>query len=275
MRYHEIIKALTEEPLLITPAAHASIFKLFEDHRTLEAAAFKAAREGVDACGDEIDLEQMEVIDGVAYVPIRGPIGRGLGKFEKGAGAVDVADVMAELRQADKNPDVSGILLLIDSPGGMVSGTPELADVVASIEKPVFAFTPGEMASAAYWVGAAADRVFATKSANVGSIGVYLPFYDMSKRVEAAGVKVDVIASGKYKGLGMPGTSLTAEQREFLQARVNEIATMFQEHVWRNRGAGVDLGDMQGQIWTAPAALRKGLLDEIVNDADDVAALLR
>jgi hypothetical protein len=75
MRLHEILRALTEEPLLITPAAHGSLLNLFKEHATLEAIDFRAKREGKDLCGEEVELEQMEVIDGVAHIPISGPIG--------------------------------------------------------------------------------------------------------------------------------------------------------------------------------------------------------
>lgn len=274
MKYHQIIAALTEEPLLITPAAHASLLRLFEEHRTLERAEFHAKREGVDYCGNEVDLDQMEVIDGVAHIPIGGPIGFKLGKFEKGAGAVDVQDVMDDLDEAEDDDKVRGILLDIDSPGGMVSGTPELADRILAVDKPIFAFTSGMMASAAYWIGASADRVFATRSADVGSIGVYCPFLDSSERLKQEGLKVEVISSGIYKGIGVPGTALTADHREFLQERVNQIAMMFQQHVSDQRGGNVSVEDMRGQIFMGEDALRRGLIDEIVEDKDQVAGML-
>jgi signal peptide peptidase SppA len=275
MKYHEIIAALTEEPLLITPAAHSGIWKLFEQHRSLSAEEFKVAREGVDMCGEAVELESMEIIDGIAHIPISGPIGAKLGKFEKGAGMVDVADVLKELSEADAMPkrEVRGIILDIDSPGGMVTGTPELAERIKAVSKPVFAFTSGGMCSAAYWVGAAADRVFATRSATVGSIGVYCPFMDSSEALKARGLKVEVFASGKYKGLGIPGTSLTDDHREFMQARVLEIAEMFYDHVKECRPDAQDEA-MQGQVFMAPTALRNGLIDEMVADKDEVAAML-
>lgn len=273
MKYHQIIATLTEEPLLITPAAHASLFKLFEEHRAMDAEEFKAAREGVDMCGEEVELEQMEVIDGIAHIPIGGPIGKGLGKFEKGAGAVDVDDVMDEIQEAEEDPNVRAIILDIDSPGGMVSGTPELADRVAACEKPIYAFTAGMMCSAAYWIACASDMVFATKSADVGSIGVYVPYLDQSKRYENAGLKVDVISSGKYKGAGVPGTSLNKDQREFMQDRVNDIAEMFYSHVEANRPDS-SREDMQGQVFKGEMAFAKGLIDQVVGDKEQVIDLL-
>lgn len=270
MKYHELLAALTEEPLLITPAAHASLFKLFEDHRRMTAPEFKAAREGVDLCGEEVELEQMSVVNGVAHIPIAGPIGYKLGKFEKGAGAVDSTDVLAEIEEADGAPEnsIRAIVLDIDSPGGMVAGTPELADRIAECQKPVYAFTSGNMCSAAYWVASAANSgIFATRSADVGAIGVYVPFLDSSEALKARGVKVEVFASGKYKGLGMPGTALTEDHRDFLQARVMEIAGMFYDQV---KAARPDVADetMQGQVFMAEKAKALGLIDEIVKNKE-------
>ena len=76
-----------------------------------------------DFCGAAIDLEQMQVIDGIAHIPIGGVIGKKLSGMEKGSGAVDVNDVAQELIQACADPAVTRILLHIDSPGGMVTGT--------------------------------------------------------------------------------------------------------------------------------------------------------
>lgn len=273
MKYHQIISALTEEPLLIMPAAHASLLKLFDEHRSLEASEFYAKREGTDLCGEKVELAQMEVVDGIAHIPISGPIGKGLGPFEKGAGAVDVDDIIDDLDDADDDDQVRAILLDIDSPGGMVTGTPETADRILRIEKPIYAFTCGMMCSAAYWIGSACDCVFATRSADVGSIGVYAPMADTSEAWKARGVKIEVFTSGKYKGLGVPGTSLTKDHREFMQARIMEIADMFYSAVQACR-PDAEAEDMQGQVFKAQSAMARGLIDDVVNSKDDVVDLL-
>lgn len=273
MRLPQILQTLTEEPLLITPSAHASLLKLFEDHRTLSAEQFKAQREGVDICGDAVDVPQMEVINGVAHIPIGGPLGRGLGKFEKGAGAVDYDDLADELDQAQDDDQVQAILFDIDSPGGMFSGLPEFADRVLACDKPLYAFTSGLMCSAAYYVGCACDAVFATKSADIGSIGVYAPFADTSEAWRARGVKVEVFASGRYKGAGVPGTSLSADHRNMLQARVIEMAQMFYAHVLSCR-PDVSEDEMQGQAFKAQSAADKGLIDEVVSGKDEVLSFI-
>lgn len=239
----------------------------------MTADEYRAMREGTGACGEKVDLEQMEIIDGIAHIPIAGPIGRGLSNFEKGAGAADVSDVTDELDQAEENPEVRGIILDIDSPGGMVSGTPELGDRIAAVEKPIYAFSNGLIASAAYWLAASTDGIFTTKSADIGSIGVYVPWADVSEMYKQKGVKIELFTSGKYKGMGFPGTPLSQDQRDLLNERVMEIAQMFYDQVRANRP---DVGDeaMQGQTFKADRALAHGLIDSIVTDKEDVVAML-
>ena len=113
------------------------------------------------------------------------------------------------------NPNVQRIVLDIDSPGGTVAGTPEAAAQIAAANKVkrVDAWTGNLMCSAAYYLAAGCRGVYAAPSATVGSIGVYLPVVDRSEMYKAMGVKVDIIKSGKYKGMGFPGTSLTDDQR--------------------------------------------------------------
>lgn len=278
MKLQQLIQQVYYEPSLITPDAHASIRQLLENRFGADAEPGgrirPLAREpGKDVCGNEIEVDQMEIIDGIAHIPIGGAIGQDLSPFDRGEGCVDVLDVMQELDQAEESAKVRGILLDIDSPGGMVLGTPELAERIEQVNKPVFAFSRGLMASAAYWIASAADGIFTTKSANVGSIGVYLPVVDYSKYFEEKGIKVELIKAGKFKGTGYPGTSLTEESRGHLQERVNSIYEMFKGQVRRMRGEVAD-EFMQGQLFMGEEAQHYGLVDAIVRNKDEVCRLM-
>lgn len=269
MKFQHILQKVYHEPWLITPGAHASIVALVES-RILNPEP-KSEREGTDYCGEKVELEQMEVINGIAHIPIGGVVGIKLSSFEKGAGAVDLRDVMAELKEAEERKDVRGIILDMDSPGGMVSGTPELAEKISQVEKPIFAFTDGLMCSAAYWIASATDRIFATSSAEIGSIGVYIPWVDSSERYEQEGYKVKLFKAGKYKGMGYPGTSLTKDQEKLLQDRVDSIANDFYAQVRGARGT-VDDETMQGQTFSGKQSLANNLIDEIVQSKDEIAS---
>ena len=190
-------------------------------------------------------------------------------------GAVDTEEAIAALHEATERPEVEAILLDIDSPGGTVNGTPELAEAVAdaSRQKYVYAFSAGLMCSAAYWVGSQADAVYASPSARVGSIGVIIPFLDSAEAFERAGLHMEVFASGKFKGIGLPGTSLTDEQRELLQGEVEEIFADFRAAVL-SRGRQIPDEALEGQTFSARQAQRHNLAG-IAKNRDTVMARLR
>lgn len=268
MKLQHLIQQIYHEPALITPAAHAAIRSILESRLLGETEA----REGTDICGDAVEIPGMEIIDGIAHIPIAGAIGAKLSGFAKGRGAVDVADIEDELDDAEENEEVRAIVLDIDSPGGMVLGTPELADRIAQVEKPIMAFSNGTIASAAYWIASATDGIYTTRTANTGSIGVYMAVMDQSRRFEAEGVKVELIKAGSLKGMGFPGTPITDQAREHLQARVNQIYGMFTDHVRQFRG-DVDGAAMQGQVFMGQDAMDAGLIDGIVKSKGEAIRL--
>lgn len=269
MNLVKMLSVLTAEPLLMDNSRREALLQLLNDHAQMSGVEFARTRTGVNQCGDRVELESMEVECGVAFIPVGGPIGMGLGAMEKGAGCVDVADIEADLDEAEFDDDVKSIALVFDSPGGMVSGTPELGDRIRAVEKPIWSFSNGGLiASAAYWLASATDGIFCTRSCDVGSIGVCAPFIDQSRAMEMKGVKVKVFASGKYKGMGTPGTVLTAEQEMLIQQRIMKIAEEFYAHVRANR---TDVADdtMQGQVFKSAEAMDRGLIDHIVRDRAD------
>lgn len=274
MKLAKILTTLTSEPLLCTNEYRAALLELFQQHSQLSKADFRAERTGKAQSGSELDVEQMVVRDGIAIIPVGGPIGIDLGEFEKGAGAVDVDDIAEELDQSELDDEVNSIILNFDSPGGMVNGTPELGDKIAAVEKPIYAFSRGKICSAAYWLAASTDGIFATRSADIGCIGICATFLDLTKMAEMQGIKVKVFGSGVYKGMGAPGTALTAEQEMFIKNRIMTTAEMFYQHVRDQRGAIAD-ADMQGQYFCGQEALDKGFIDGVMKDLGELEAFLR
>jgi signal peptide peptidase SppA len=170
------------------------------------------------------------------------------------------------IQQAATDAGVSAIVLAVDSPGGTVAGIAEAAQTIrdARAVKPVVAFADGRMQSAAYWLASQADAIFATQSGNVGSIGVYAAFLDRSRAAEMQGVKVEVFKSGKHKGMGIPGTTLTDEQRQMMQADVDKIGAEFRAVVRAGRTPRTVADEvMQGQSFSVADALANGLVDGV------------
>lgn len=185
--------------------------------------------------------------------------------------------IRSQLLKLAADPRVKAIVLDIDSPGGAVSGCQELANCIASVarEKPMAAFTSGVMASAAFWLGAATGRVFATATAEVGSIGVIMTLHDYTKLNERWGIKVNVIASGRYKAAGHPETELSAEQREYLEKNSNAIHAEFRAAVSSAlslEGPAEVWGD--GQLFVAAQAQKVGLVSAVVSGLDEAVATM-
>ena len=275
MRLPKILETLTRTPLLMTPAAVDSILTLFKQHSAMSAEDFRAAREGKDVCGGSVEIEQMTIENGLAMIPVKGALGIGLDAFEKGAGCTDYTDIMADLEMANENPQVQNICLMMDTPGGMWGGLVECSDMIAESDKPVYCFVPpgGTCASAGMFLAASCSGRFISPSSQVGSIGVYCAYADMSGLAEKQGVKIKVFSSGTYKGMGVPGTSLSADQEQYLQDEVLALADEFYNHIRANLGEIPDEA-MQGQMFRAPDAVRVGFADDILKSMDELQSFL-
>lgn len=200
----------------------------------------------------------------VAVVPVEGVIGLGWDDWEKRMGGMDVEELCCVLSDLAQAPKVKAIVLNINSPGGLVTGTPECAEHIAALAqvKPIFVWTNTMIASAAYFIAAGATAIYSSASALVGSIGVYLPLLDISGLYEKLGLKVELFKSGALKGAGYPGVALTDEQREHFQEHVQHAFTAFRDHVKAYR-QHVEDDCMQGQCMWGDQAQAAGLVDSI------------
>ncbi len=211
--------------------------------------------------------------DGVGVIPIAGVIGKGLSPLERMMGAVDVNEISATVDAMAADPAVEKIAFNISSPGGTVTGVEELANKIRDLAKPTMAYTDSEMASAAYWLGSQADRVVASPSATVGSVGVYMAIPDMSKLYEASGVRMVVIKStgSPLKGAGIECTSLFDEQVADSQASFDSIHQDFKAAIRAKRKMVADSA-LRGQVFSGKQAAAQGLVTGL---ADSFSAALR
>ena len=263
MKLARILNELYCRPWLITPQMHRQICGIVDSH--VDGSAH--AEEGIAdmfAAKDARDI--LSYYKDVAFVDVQGVIGRKVSAIEKSSGVTDVNDIADAMQFAAEDSSTSGIVMRVDSPGGAVTGVPELAMLIREISesKPVVAFVDGMAASAAYWITSQAHAIVTGVSSSIGSIGVYMALLDLSRAYEMQGAKMEVIKAGKYKGIGIQGTSLTDEQRALLQAEVDSIHEMFKGAVRVGRG---DLSDdlMQGQDFMGADAVKVGLADTLGN----------
>lgn len=175
---------------------------------------------------------------------------------------------------------VSGVILDISSPGGMVYGAQELADKIyrARGTKPIISVANPMAASGAYWLAAAADRVVVTPSGDVGSVGVITEHVDMSRMYAESGVTVSTFRSAvsPYKGETSDAEPLNDEARKHIQARVDEISQVFVGELARFRNLSTGQVAEQfgkGRLVNANAAIRAGMADRI-GTLDEIAMKL-
>jgi signal peptide peptidase SppA len=236
--------------------------------------------------GEKIDVEAVEarlgrslsnddqgftINSGVAIIPIHGVMAKKMNMFNQISGGASTQLIARDIQAAVIDPNVNSIMLHIDSPGGTIDGTETLAGAVsaASDIKPVVSFVDGAMASAAYWVGSAADQIVASSStSNIGSIGVVATHTDTSKMEEESGVKITEISAGKYKRITSRHAPLTDDGKAEIQAQVDQLYTIFVDNVAENRGVDVDtvLEDMaDGRVFLSKQAKKRGLIDEVAS----------
>lgn len=273
MRFAHIAEQLYCRPWFITPEAHAAICLVFE--RALATGLTEPTAEEMSLLDMFPKRRPMKIDDetGIASIHILGPIGKNMSKLEQSCGATGMEQIRADYAQAlDKG--ARGLFLDFDSPGGTVTGTPELAALVASKPLPTVAYTEDIMASAAYYLASGADAIFASPSASVGSIGVVIPWIDRSARFEREGLKPDPIVNqgGDLKAIGFGGR-LTEAQRAHLQENVDLDFADFKAHVRNYRAVGD--AAMRGQTMNGRSALAANLIDRVGDRSEAINALAR
>lgn len=214
--------------------------------------------------GDDYpDIMYLRTETGVALLEMTGGMMKGRSKF----GGVSTVDQRKYIRAAAQDPQVGSILLIIDSPGGTVSGTQSLADEVRAADavKPVLAHFEDMGASAAYWVGSQARRVSANRSAMVGSLGTFGVIEDSSGKAAAEGVVVHVLSTGPHKGAFAEGAPVTKEQLAEYQRIIDQLNEQFIQAVAGGRRMSDEKTRalFDGRVHVAPSAKELGLLDAI------------
>lgn len=235
----------------------------------LDTVMAVAAREGdVQALearlGRPLDnTRSVTVRDGVAIIPVSGPIFRHANLVTEISGATATGSLATDIQAALDNPSVNVLVLDIDSPGGEATGINELAEMIfqARGTKPIKAYVGGQAASASYWIASAADEVIVDDTAQLGSVGVVL---SLRKREDRPGEKSYEIVSSNAPNK-RPDLETEAGRAQ-LQTRTDELANVFLDKVARNRSIPRDeVNDRfrQGGIATGALAVEAGMADRL------------
>jgi protease-4 len=174
-------------------------------------------------------------------------------------------DVVYAIDQAEWDDDVKAILLEVDSYGGLPVAGEEIANALKRATKPTVAFIRSGGASAAYWAATGADRIFASKNSDVGSIGATMSYLDNSERNRQEGISYVDLSTGKFKDTGSPDKPLTAEERALLMRDLKIVYENFIEAVSTNRDIPADevRAIADGSTVMGARAVELKLVDEI------------
>ena len=180
---------------------------------------------------------------------------------------IDPSKVLEEIERASNDASIKGVLFVIDSPGGAVAPSVEIAYAIKelSMKKPVVVYASGTIASGSYYASIWADKIIANPGSIVGSIGVIMQGFEASKLLENIGISSQTIKAGKYKESGTFTRKWTNDEEQELQGVINSTYNMFISDVADARKLDIKkhTSFADAKIFTAHQAKEVGLVDEV------------
>jgi len=181
---------------------------------------------------------------------------------------MDSREIVRQLSDYRHNPQVRGIILRIDSPGGAVAPAQEIYSEIMKLRadnKTVYASMGTVAASGGYYIACAADYVLASPGTLTGSISAVMAFNNIEELTKKVGVKPNIIKSGKFKDVGSPLRAMTSEEQNLLQDVVDDVHEQFVQAI--ATGRDLPIAEVQkiadGRIMTGQQALKLKLIDEV------------
>lgn len=225
MEHKRILAALLNEPWLITPEGLNQMISIVQHGGDFEALRVKRAEQ---LAGTRVTTFR----DGIATIPVLGPIFPRATMFSDISGAVSLESLAKDFKAAEDDESIEEIIMYYDTPGGAVTGVSEFANMVHNCSKPVTSYVAGTGASAGYWLASAGKTVVLDSTARVGSIGVVVayPKNDDSSSVE-------IVSSNAPNKRPDPGTK---EGVEVIREQMDALETVFIEQVASFRGVSPD-----------------------------------
>ncbi|HDG1688100.1 S49 family peptidase [Kluyvera cryocrescens] len=273
------------EPLLLEPA-YARVFfcalagqlgitRLTDTVSGVTLGAEQMA-EPLALFGDDEDMgpkpaRSYQVTNGIAVLPVSGTLVSKTRSLQPYSGMTGYNGIIGRLQQAISDPGVDGILLDMDTPGGMVAGAFDCADIIARMRdiKPIWALANDMNCSAGQLIASAASRRLVTQTARTGSIGVMMAHSNYGAALKTSGVEVTLIYSGDHKVDGNPYEKLPKEVRADFQSRIDATRQMFAEKVAGYTGMSVQaVLDTEAAVFSGQESVDNGLAEQLVNNMD-------
>lgn len=275
-RYPRAWKFISDHPWALLPATLDMIVELMEMRAAGQVFTDEEIQARIGAARPR--PAPQSTAGAIAVVAIHGVIAPRVNMMTEISGGTSADQLSMLMQRAVADPEISAIVLDVDSPGGSVFGCEELAATIRSLrgQKPIVAVANHLMASAAYWLASQADEVIASPSSQMGSIGVIAVHHDVSAAEAKEGVKTTLVTAGKYKGEGHPTQPLGEDARAAMQGLADGYYDAFVRDVARGRGVkpgAVREGFGEGRIVAAADAVRFGMADAVGTMSDVLGRL--
>ncbi len=180
---------------------------------------------------------------------------------------MEVTEVLQEIKDATTNSNIKGVLLCVDSPGGAVAPSVEIAYAIKRLKavKPVIVYAKGTIASGSYYASIWANEIIVNPGSMVGSIGVVMQGADLSELMQNIGIKSQSVQAGRYKKVGTPDRAWTDYEVNELNKVIQGTYDMFTNDVASARGLDIKKRDLyaNAHIFTASQAKEVGLIDSL------------
>lgn len=210
------------------------------------------------------DKSELTVTPGIGLVEVKGLI-------------LDPQETVKQLHDFAKNDKIMAVVLRIDSPGGVVGPSQEISSAVMKLKekKPIIVSMGSVAASGGYYIAVPATLIYANPGTITGSIGVLMKFSNLEGLMSKVGMKSFTLKTGKFKDVGSPARTMSADERAMLQSVIESSHSQFVKAV----AAGRKLLEAQvreiadGRIFTGEQALQHKLIDRLgtMQDAVDEA----
>lgn len=212
--------------------------------------------------------EHLMTIDGsTAIVNISGSLSNSYSPWNRFFGVVSYQEIRSAMQMALLDQEVTKVLINIDSNGGDAAGVDETARMISQIDKvkPVVAHTSTKALSGGYWLAVSARKFYASKTAQVGSIGVLVIHGTQHRQLKENGIDVRVFRAGTHKALGTPYEPLSTKAAADIQGRIDKLYGFFTSHVAVSRGLNLSNAPSwaNGKVFFAEDGRSQNLIDGI------------
>ena len=205
------------------------------------------------------------VQDEILIIPIKGIISTSSSSLPFESSNANVDSILKELKKAKEDSSIKAVILDINSPGGTVVASKEIANAVKNLNKPSISVIREVGASGAYWVASSSDMIIADELSITGSVGVIGSYLQFSKLMQQYGVTYEELTGGEYKDLGSSFKELEQNERNILQGKIDMIHEFFINDVKENRKLTDTKRISTGEFFLGIEAKELGLIDKFGN----------